>query len=245
MGAAAVIKELTKAGAKSCVSELGVLQFKKDCQNALSSMCKKALDKCPLKYAIIHNMTCLDPGKKCTNPDECLQKMKCLIQKFVQDKQLSGGISAGDVNAQQFEKVLFNEAKAAEFMSFRPSEKSRVDVFWQYLQSYPELWTFCQSLLLLPHGQAEVERGFSTNKEVETCNMAEDTVITQRLICDHVNVCGGVAEVPLTKELISYCASARSRYRENLEEERCKKEKEEQSKKRKNIEDDLEGLKKK
>lgn len=88
-------QELTKAGAKSCVSELGVLQFKKDCQNALSSMCKKALDKCPLKYAIIHNMTCLDPGKKCTNPDECLQKMKCLIQKFVQDKQLSGGISAG------------------------------------------------------------------------------------------------------------------------------------------------------
>lgn len=55
--------------------------------------------------------------------------------------------------------------------------------------------------------------------------MAEDTVITQRLICDHVNVCGGVAEVPLTKELISYCASARSRYRENLEEERRKKEK--------------------
>lgn len=116
-----------------------------------------------------------------------------------------------------------------------------MDVFLQqYLQSYPE-----QSLLLLSHGQAEVERGFSTNKEVETCNMAEDTVITQRLICDHVKVCGGVAEVPLTKELISYCASARSRYREHLEEERRKKKKEEQSKKRKNIEDDLEGLKKK
>ncbi|XP_067266323.1 uncharacterized protein [Chanodichthys erythropterus] len=264
MGAAAVIKELTKAGAKSGVSELGVLQFK-DCQNALSSMCKKALDKCPLKYAIVRNMTCLDPGQMCTNPDECLQKMKCLIQKFVQEKQLSGGISAairgcrkcwlvytyrsfvtGDVIAQQFEKVLFNEAKAVEFLSFRPSEKSRVDVFLQqYLQSYPELWTFCQSLLLLSHGQAEVERGFSTNKEVETCNMAEDTVITQRLICDHVKVCGGVAEVPLTKELISYCASARSRYREHLEEERRKKKKEEQSKKRKNIEDDLEGLKKK
>lgn len=154
-------------------------------------------------------------------------------------------IITGDVIAQQFEKVVFNEAKAAEFMSFRPSEKSRVDVFLrQYLQSYPELWTFCQSLLLLSHGQAEVERGFSTNKEVETCNMAEDTVITQRLICDHVKVCGGVAAVPLTKELISYCASARSRYREHLEEERRKKEKEEQSKKRKNIEDDLEGLKK-
>ncbi|KAL6491477.1 hypothetical protein MHYP_G00018220 [Metynnis hypsauchen] len=88
-----LIKELS--GAKSSVNEHGVLQFQKDCEIALSSICKKALDKCPLKYSIVRNMMCLDPNKMYSKPDECLQKMRCLIQKFVQDNQLTGGISAG------------------------------------------------------------------------------------------------------------------------------------------------------
>ncbi|XP_026060063.1 uncharacterized protein LOC113044351 isoform X2 [Carassius auratus] len=243
MGAAAVIKGLS--GAKGRVSELGVLQFKKECQNALSKICKKALDKCPLKYATVHNMMCLDPRKMYSSPDECLQKLKRLIEKFVLDKQLTGGISSGDVISQQFEKALSNEAKSLEFANFQPSV-SRVDTFLsQNLSSYTDLWNFCKKLLLLSHGQAEVERGFSINKEVETCNMSEETVVIQRLICDQVKVCGGVTKVPLTKELISYCASARSRYRAHLEEEKKKRETEENSKKRKYVEEDLKELKQK
>jgi len=30
-------------------------------------------------------------------PDMCLQKMKALIMKFVQDKKLSGGVTAGNI----------------------------------------------------------------------------------------------------------------------------------------------------
>ena len=101
-----------------------------------------------------------------------------------------------------------------------------MDVFLhQAFQSkcYSELWEFCKKLLLLSHGQATVERGFSINKEVETCNMQEATMVTQRLICDYVTVCGGVLKVPITKELLSSVASARSRYRMYLDEEKQKK----------------------
>ncbi|CAJ1069773.1 uncharacterized protein LOC119021703 [Xyrichtys novacula] len=73
------------------------------------------------------------------------------------------------------------------------------------------------------HGQATVERGFSINKEVETCNMHEETMVTQRLICDYVTVCGGVFKVPITKELLTSAASAMSRYRMYLDEEKQKK----------------------
>lgn len=83
------------SGAKGRVSDLGVLQFRKDCQIVLSNICKKALDKCPMKYTVVHNMMCLDPKKMHSNPDDCLEKIKALIQKFMQDKQLAGGISAG------------------------------------------------------------------------------------------------------------------------------------------------------
>ncbi|XP_049912480.1 uncharacterized protein LOC126397615 isoform X2 [Epinephelus moara] len=73
-------------------------------------------------------------------------------------------------------------------------------------------------LLILSHGQASVERGFSVNKEVETTNIMEDTVVTK---------------VPLTKELLKSVEGARTRYRDYLTEERRKKELEAQAQKRK------------
>ena len=93
------------------------------------------------------------------------------------------------------------------------------------MNGYAELWSFVEKLLLLSHGQATVERGFSINKEVEMCNMNEDTVVSQRLICHYMRLCGGVVKVPLTKELLNECATARSRYRIFLEGERKKKQK--------------------
>ena len=110
---------------------------------------------------------------------------------------------------------------------------------------YPELWAFCQKLLILSHGQATVERGFSVNKEVERCNMQENTVVAHRLVSDFVTQHGGVTKIPITKELLSSVASARSKYRVYLDEERRKKESDEQGKKRKALEDHLEELKKK
>ncbi len=43
--------------------------------------------------------------------------------------------------------------------------QKRLDVFLSsFLCNYPELFAFCQKLLILSHGQATVERGFSVNK---------------------------------------------------------------------------------
>ncbi|GBM74427.1 Beta-mannosidase [Araneus ventricosus] len=42
-------------------------------------------------------------------------------------------------------------------------------------------------LLLLSHGQATVEKGFSVNKKVEVENMKELSDVSQRLICDYIN----------------------------------------------------------
>lgn len=157
-------------------------------------------------------------------------------------------VITGDVISQQFDNVLHSVAKELEFLTFSPSEESRVDVFLhqKLSQSYPDLWAFCRKLLLLSHGQAEVEHRFSTNKEVEICNLSEEGMTAHRLICDHVRVYGGdVTRVPLSKEMISYCATARTRYRMYLEEERKKREEDDTRKKRKMMVDELEELKRK
>uniref|UniRef100_A0A3B1ILN4 Exostosin GT47 domain-containing protein n=1 Tax=Astyanax mexicanus TaxID=7994 RepID=A0A3B1ILN4_ASTMX len=245
MGATAALKGMS--GSQSVGSEREVLQFMQDSQGALSKICQNILLKCPLKYPTVRNMMCLDPQKMHTEPDMCLKKMKALIMKFVQDKKVSGGVTAGDTIAQQFQEFLFVEARGEEFMAFSALDgKSRVDGFLHnVMNGYAELWSFVEKLLLLSHGQATVERGFSINKEVEMCNMNEDTIVSQRLICDYVRICGGVVKVPLTKELLNECATAQSRYRIFLEDERKKKEKTKQMSKRKGAENELEELRKK
>lgn len=154
--------------------------------------------------------------------------------------------TTGDVIVQQFGNFLSLEAKDELFSSFSPM-RTRLDVFLHGFlhQSYPELWTFSKKLLLLSHGQATVERGFSINKEIEADNMKEDTVVAQRMICDFVSVCGGVLKVPLTKELLAASASARSQYRLHLDQEKRKHASNAQREKRKVAEDHLEELKKK
>ncbi|KAG7236108.1 hypothetical protein INR49_001390 [Caranx melampygus] len=117
--------------------------------------------------------------------------------------------SPGDVIIQQFTSFLLGVGREEEFVSFRPL-RQRLDVFLnsKLSTSRPDLLKFCLSALLLSHGQATVERGFSINKEVETCNLHDESLEALRIVCDKVMVCGGVLKVPLREELLASAASA-------------------------------------
>ncbi|KAJ4945774.1 hypothetical protein JOQ06_023452 [Pogonophryne albipinna] len=183
LGAESVIKALqSKPGSR--VGELSVLTFRKECMKGLAAMVKKVQEKSPLKVPVVRHIACLDPTNMSRDPEWCIGKMKSVVQRFLEDKQLAGGVSAADVIVQQFERFLSVEGRGEGFLSFQPFEQ-RLDVFLhEALSTYPELRRFCQSLLLLSHGQATVERGFSVNKEVETVNLLEESLEAQRLICD-------------------------------------------------------------
>ncbi|KAL7868768.1 hypothetical protein SRHO_G00101520 [Serrasalmus rhombeus] len=148
-----------------------------------------------------------------------------------------GAESAGDIIIQQFVSFL-SEAREEDFVSFRPLMQ-HLDVFLhsKLHKSHPDLLRFCLSVLLLSHGQATVERGFSVNKEVELCNLLDEAL---RLVCDKVITCGGILKVPFTKELLASAATARSQYRLYLDNERKKKESATQELKRKEAEKELE-----
>jgi len=67
-----------------------------------------------------------------------------------------------------------------------------------------------------------VERGFSSNKEVTVENLAQHSLVAQRVICDHVRSVGGVLNVAFSKELLLSAASARQRYHAGLDEKKEK-----------------------
>ncbi|KAK0144411.1 hypothetical protein N1851_017231 [Merluccius polli] len=228
LGAETAIKALqSKRGSK--IGELSVLAFRRECLQCLVRIVGKLQDKSPLKVPVVRQIACLDPTRIHQEPEWCIKQMKSVVQTFLQGKKLAGGIPAGDVIIQQFASLTSVEGRDERFLAFKPM-KDRLDVFLHTTLStpYPDLLQFCKSLLLLSHGQATVERGFSVNKEVETCNLHDRSLN-----------CGGVLKVPLTKELLASASSARSQYRLYLENERKNKESATHALKRKAVEEEL------
>ena len=80
-----------------------------------------------------------------------------------------------------------------------------------------------KQLLLLSHGQATVEKGFSINKEVERPNIEAEAMEAERLICDTYHRNGNL---PITEKLLKSVSSARKRYRDHLDMLKAEKQRE-------------------
>jgi len=57
-------------------------------------------------------------------------------------------------------------------------------------EKFAPLWQVVRIVLILSHGNAAVESGFSVNKELLVENMEEETIVTQRVVFDAIRVAG-------------------------------------------------------
>ena len=78
-------------------------------------------------------------------------------------------------------------------------------------------------MFTLGHGQADVERGFSINKTTTKTNQSEMSLISRRLIKDHMNSHNLQPHtVPATKEILLSISQSNKKYKEFLEEKKKK-----------------------
>ena len=76
-------------------------------------------------------------------------------------------------------------------------------------------------LLILPHGQATVESGFSTTKAIvdNRASLGDKSVKGQKLVSSVVRACGRADKVPVTTEVLAAVKASCSKYKADLEEE--------------------------
>ena len=96
---------------------------------------------------------------------------------------------------------------------------------------FEELWSVVKLLLTLLHGQSEVERGFSINKDITSTNMGAETLIAFCRVHDGIQSLGLPMEQCVTAEMLRQCKFACSRYQIHLDE--MKRESVETEKKKK------------
>ncbi|GBN16627.1 hypothetical protein AVEN_15885-1 [Araneus ventricosus] len=130
----------------------------------------------------------------------CLKSYKNILSYLV-DKSLIPS-KDGDEILLQFKEFL-DKVVSCSFSDFKTLDhkEQRLDTFlYQYFsvdkEKYRKLWDIVKMILILSHGQATVERGFSLKKVLEVENLKENSYIAQRMIIEAIKEAGDVLDVP-------------------------------------------------
>ncbi|TKS78086.1 hypothetical protein D9C73_013088 [Collichthys lucidus] len=228
------------------VSEREALELKKECKTFLITTLSKLQSKAPVNHQLVRSMQCLDPRRMASSKEACLVQMKRMLHHLVEANHIEESIC--DDVLREFANFCDFAALQATFRESDP-KTDRVDtLLYETMgtsKSFANVWHVVKMLLVLSHGQASVERGFSINKELVVENQKEASLIAQRLIVGHVRSVGGVTNVAITKELLLSVAGARQRYHSFLDDQKRASVKEMGAQKRKALGDELDELKKK
>lgn len=181
--------------------------------------------------------------------EACVTKMKRILEVLVEAHRLKSA---------ECDKVIYQSGQFLDYCSvesdfehFDPSKPtSRVyKLFYEHMAGNKQpvqVWSVVKLLLLMSHGQATVERGFSVNKEVAVENLKERSFIAQRIIRDHIESVGGLPNVQISKKkLLMSSAGAQQKYLSHLEEQRRMKVSQKKILKTKSTMQEIDLLKKK
>lgn len=227
----------TKKEIKKCRSKLSDLDLKlfyKDCRNGLKKMVVKLVERSPLKFKLTKALTCWDPqiaGKEAGN-----QLLNDLLSILVESNWIDG--HTADTASREFKSLIDTLNKVGALSSF-DGQNDRLDNFWmKFLKTNSAVDTSSIKRvlilsLLISHGNANLERGFSVNKEVLIDNMGEETIVAQRVVYDFIQAMGGdISKINITKSMLNYVRCSRDRYHETLKRKREAKESEDENEKK-------------
>ena len=110
------------------------------------------------------------------------------------------------------------------------------------MTSYSHLWPMIRTLLVLSHGQASEELGFSCNMEILETNMQQESLVAKRIVKDFIRSICGLQKFDISPELLKSCSLAYSQYHSAVAMKKEKKE-EGRGEKRKAMEEKISDLK--
>lgn len=215
------------------------LRFRKDCLNYLIGFTQKLFDRSPLKYSVVRNASSLTPEVMADDKEKAVSKFKYLLNVLVEKKRLS--TVTADRLIKEYKELINNEEVQKVLSSYKEKDEDekdekRLDHLWGKIFSAKKctdnLKNTVKQILTMFHGQGDVERGFSVNKELLIENLSETSLISQRSVYDSLLEIGGVDHWEITTKAIQYVKNASARRREAVEANKKAEKKEKEDRKR-------------
>ena len=79
--------------------------------------------------------------------------------------------------------------------------------------AYVDLENVVRLVLLLSHGNARVESGFSINSDILLENMLKETIVSRRIVYEGVHRSRGPTKVEIPPEMLKMVGTSRRRYK--------------------------------
>lgn len=144
----------------------------------------KIIGKIPAYLSLAKALACFDPD---IAKNEILNKkrIKNLLTMLIDSRIISD--NAADNAEREYLKVCC-ETDTKEKLKAYKRQDSRIDIFWRDIfNKFGDCDTInmvMKTVMVLSHGNANVERGFSINSECLIDNLKEETLIAQRVVYD-------------------------------------------------------------
>ena len=212
-------------------SQANISRFRVEAREFFVATMEKIFQKNPPSFQFVQYATVFDPKVLLNQaPEDCKSLFGKLMHvlvglKIVPSTQVDKALS----EFTSFHESCMSE-KRYDFEKFK-QHKDRLDDFFMKTEigSYKNLFSILKLLLVLSHGQANVERCFSVNSNVLKFNMSENSIVSRKLIIDHMK-CHNLSpqSFPITNDLLKSVRSSRQRYEQYLREmQQCKRQNEE------------------
>jgi len=186
-------------------------------------MTAKLLEKSPIKYSLTRAVSCLVPSTLLNDHAVSESRMSAVIDILYETNNITAVVA--DKAKGQF-SALAVAAKSdlnTKFKNFC-RQTDRLDNFYYDVlgnnTEASELFSVVKMILILSHGNATVESGFSVNGSILVENLHEQSVVAQRLAYDSVTAAGGITSVNIDKSMMNYVRSSRGRYMDELKRKR-------------------------
>lgn len=216
----------TKYLNKSKVSEKDKGIFKMECRKFLVATVSKIFEKSPLLYSLTKGISSLVPELIIKNPNIAQQRMVICLKILHESNRLNESI-AENARKEFISFCNFSREKKQIFLDFAPKE-NRLDSFFSQLlqgvQKFENFWLVVKIILIISHGNATVESGFSINKGLLLENLNEESIVSQRRVYDFVISSGGIKEIEVNEKMALSVKGSRMRWSAALEERRKKDE---------------------
>lgn len=228
------------------VAEQSKLGFRNECQEFLKKIALKIAERSPLKYKLMRGLSALSPlNIQAMDKDEIdmmCDRFDICTDELFKSQRLTA--SKADICRRQYRAFVSKGKRFGDFTR----DSCRVDQAWSTeiggRAEYNELWSVVKLFLIMSHGNASVEEGFSLNKGMLVENLKERSLVALRVCKDEIISAGGVLKIDLSdkKLLLSY-RGAYSAYERELERQRNESaEKAKKASKKRELEGELKEL---
>ena len=212
------------------------VNFRREAKEIMQVIVAKIQERSPLKYSKVKALSSLCPSLIWSDAKESVKRFKSLCNALLDTNRITTTVA--DKALRQWETLVQSgdcKSRVKDFGNLANADPNkRLDIFFRGLlnqkDEFQELYTIVKMVLILSHGNAEVERGFSVNKLVLKDNMHERSLVSQRIVHQAIPKDGKrYLDIDINKQMIADVRSAWRRREQYLEERRQKKSDEERA----------------